>query len=148
MIRRPPRSTRTDTLFPYTTLFRSCPPPKPSNPQNRPTRRIGIKTNGFRMERLGRRVPPAAARLPRRYAARSLARRLCAEGARLARDDGVRERLRAETGRCRPAHAQLAPGIRRRGKHALGTYHTVGGANFVGRTAQLPLYCDEFYRDV
>src|SRR3546814_10541273 len=32
MIRRPPRSTRTDTLFPYTTLFRSphgdgCTPP-------------------------------------------------------------------------------------------------------------------------
>src|SRR3546814_10022114 len=24
MIRRPPRLTRTDTLFPYTTLFRSC----------------------------------------------------------------------------------------------------------------------------
>src|SRR3546814_8407642 len=33
MIRRPPRSTRTDTLFPYTTLFRSfgfryCPFPQ------------------------------------------------------------------------------------------------------------------------
>src|SRR3546814_5673415 len=34
MIRRPPRSTRTDTLFPYTTLFRSpwrpptAPPPR------------------------------------------------------------------------------------------------------------------------
>src|SRR3546814_16189016 len=28
MIRRPPRSTRTDTLFPYTTLFRS-PPARP-----------------------------------------------------------------------------------------------------------------------
>src|SRR3546814_15721808 len=27
MIRRPPRSTRTDTLFPYTTLFRSFHPP-------------------------------------------------------------------------------------------------------------------------
>src|SRR3546814_4229373 len=27
MIRRPPRSTRTDTLFPYTTLFRSLPVP-------------------------------------------------------------------------------------------------------------------------
>src|SRR3546814_17528981 len=27
MIRRPPRSTRTDTLFPYTTLFRSGVPP-------------------------------------------------------------------------------------------------------------------------
>src|SRR3546814_12965592 len=26
MIRRPPRSTRTDTLFPYTTLFRSPSP--------------------------------------------------------------------------------------------------------------------------
>src|SRR3546814_5820562 len=38
MIRRPPRSTRTDTLFPYTTLFRSfdeLPPltaPKPGVP--------------------------------------------------------------------------------------------------------------------
>src|SRR3546814_992804 len=27
MIRRPPRSTRTDTLFPYTTLFRSISSP-------------------------------------------------------------------------------------------------------------------------
>src|SRR3546814_4925915 len=27
MIQRPPRSTRTDTLFPYTTLFRSAPFP-------------------------------------------------------------------------------------------------------------------------
>src|SRR3546814_1243962 len=29
MIRRPPRSTRTDTLFPYTTLFRSRYDPVP-----------------------------------------------------------------------------------------------------------------------
>src|SRR3546814_9423738 len=29
MIRRPPRSTRTDTLFPYTTLFRAQPVPPP-----------------------------------------------------------------------------------------------------------------------
>src|SRR3546814_6047269 len=28
MIRRPPRSTRTDTLFPYTTLFRSLARPE------------------------------------------------------------------------------------------------------------------------
>src|SRR3546814_6081319 len=60
MIRRPPRSTRTDTLFPYTTLFRSwlgghhprrsfacalssspcrcspwfCPPPRTPNPRS------------------------------------------------------------------------------------------------------------------
>src|SRR3546814_20667023 len=34
MIRRPPRSTRTDTLFPYTTLFRSPNPefPIPARP--------------------------------------------------------------------------------------------------------------------
>src|SRR3546814_1367500 len=33
MIRRPPRSTRTDTLFPYTTLFRS---PLPARKGRRP----------------------------------------------------------------------------------------------------------------
>src|SRR3546814_11374975 len=32
MIRRPPRSTRTDTLFPYTTLFRSSRPDRLTNP--------------------------------------------------------------------------------------------------------------------
>src|SRR6056297_4320487 len=39
MIRRPPRSTRTDTLFPYTTLFRS---PRVSDARNdrRPRRRV------------------------------------------------------------------------------------------------------------
>src|SRR3546814_2113546 len=36
MIRRPPRSTRTDTLFPYTTLFRS-------SRQNRQTPTTGLK---------------------------------------------------------------------------------------------------------
>src|SRR3546814_20407920 len=58
MIRRPPRSTRTDTLFPYTTLFRSdvgidikgsvgrCDPPKThfrkSVEQEFPVARIGL----------------------------------------------------------------------------------------------------------
>src|SRR3546814_5652852 len=32
MIRRPPRSTRTATLFPYTTLFRSSPTPVGAHP--------------------------------------------------------------------------------------------------------------------
>src|SRR3546814_9423437 len=32
MIRRPPRSTRTDTLFPYTTLFRSMHFASPASP--------------------------------------------------------------------------------------------------------------------
>src|SRR3546814_1258127 len=45
MIRRPPRSTRTDTLFPYTTLFRSRLRPrkrlrrKPSPKRRRPRRK-------------------------------------------------------------------------------------------------------------
>src|SRR3546814_1979302 len=33
MIRRPPRSTRTDTLFPYTTLFRSRRDRPPTGPR-------------------------------------------------------------------------------------------------------------------
>src|SRR3546814_7460046 len=36
MIRRPPRSTRTDTLFPYTTLFRSAAPEAPAARSTRP----------------------------------------------------------------------------------------------------------------
>src|SRR3546814_20578778 len=40
MIRRPPRSTRTDTLFPYTTLFRSAAQQGPSAPIF--SRRIGL----------------------------------------------------------------------------------------------------------
>src|SRR3546814_3889874 len=35
MIRRPPRSTRTDTLIPYTTLFRSPPPARGGPPRAR-----------------------------------------------------------------------------------------------------------------
>src|SRR3546814_9507189 len=42
MIRRPPRSTRTDTLFPYTTLFRS----------SRDRRLIGLRAHPRRHHRL------------------------------------------------------------------------------------------------
>src|SRR3546814_10885578 len=52
MIRRPPRSTRTDTLFPYTTLFRSnwvCSPSRPGpfcrQPRRRSPRRSGEHTS-------------------------------------------------------------------------------------------------------
>src|SRR3546814_19768509 len=38
MIRRPPRSTRTDTLFPYTTLFRSRAPDKSLNKTDMPNK--------------------------------------------------------------------------------------------------------------
>src|SRR3546814_16495632 len=46
MIRRPPRSTRTDTLFPYTTLFRSF-------------REGGRACRGVRQGNGGRHAPPA-----------------------------------------------------------------------------------------
>src|SRR3546814_4152538 len=39
MIRRPPRSTRTDTLFPYTTLFRSAHQPDVRDLEDR---RLGV----------------------------------------------------------------------------------------------------------
>src|SRR3546814_5937400 len=42
MIRRPPRSTRTDTLFPYTTLFRS--------PSSRRLRHRHAEPLGFRAQ--------------------------------------------------------------------------------------------------
>src|SRR3546814_9297097 len=41
MIRRPPRSTRTDTLFPYTTLFRSPARPGPRRAVPRAGARAG-----------------------------------------------------------------------------------------------------------
>src|SRR3546814_1944431 len=71
-IRRPPRSTRTDTLFPYTTLFRSGPKPRfvrshpegifdkrallelPGNPNKRAPPRIVVKAGECRPN-LGRR---------------------------------------------------------------------------------------------
>src|SRR3546814_4117203 len=49
MIRRPPRSTRTDTLFPYTTLFRSPCPGRTATRRNSP-------------HRLGSRAHPPAAK--------------------------------------------------------------------------------------
>src|SRR3546814_12653088 len=45
MIRRPPRSTRTDTLFPYTTLFRSRRTP-PAQPFGKPQARAWIAADG------------------------------------------------------------------------------------------------------
>src|SRR3546814_13135918 len=48
MIRRPPRSTRTDTLFPYTTLFRSAsPPPKATAATHRRRSRGRKLSKGF-----------------------------------------------------------------------------------------------------
>src|SRR3546814_5715302 len=45
MIRRPPRSTRTDTLFPYTTLFRSAGALAVAD-ENRPHSRLSRSRSG------------------------------------------------------------------------------------------------------
>src|SRR3546814_2675337 len=57
MIRRPPRSTRTDTLFPYTTLFRSAAQPRPgaSRPRLRGVQRAPA---GAAHPQVVERVPP------------------------------------------------------------------------------------------
>src|SRR6056297_3803279 len=46
MLRRPPRSTRTDTLFPYTTLFRSRRPARPPHGRDRRRARAGPDHRG------------------------------------------------------------------------------------------------------
>src|SRR3546814_3818538 len=48
MIRRPPRSTRTDTLFPYTTLFRSS--AAPDLEPSRRSRSTPVQTSRRRLE--------------------------------------------------------------------------------------------------
>src|SRR3546814_1663424 len=52
MIRRPPRSTRTDTLFPYTTLFRAQPrhkrPTRPGPPPCGGDWRTGLRQDCLR----------------------------------------------------------------------------------------------------
>src|SRR3546814_14365925 len=61
MIRRPPRSTRTDTLFPYTTLFRSCRPWHVSAFPQLPFVRAAAGAGGGGDRHLGRRPGNRAA---------------------------------------------------------------------------------------
>src|SRR3546814_3090873 len=56
MIRRPPRSTRTDTLFPYTTLFRS--PQRASINGERSVLRMPRTEDGPAISRLVGDCPP------------------------------------------------------------------------------------------
>src|SRR3546814_10248886 len=59
MIRRPPRSTRTDTLFPYTTLFRSPANLALRGPGRSARRAAGRRSWGPRRARVpGRRATP------------------------------------------------------------------------------------------
>src|SRR3546814_5726453 len=51
MIRRPPRSTRTDTLFPYTTLFRSPTEQRPACKPQTPAPTTGVCDEGTNSHR-------------------------------------------------------------------------------------------------
>src|SRR3546814_5809576 len=62
MIRRPPRSTRTDTLFPYTTLFRSARALPAAGGARREVRRPGDVGAGCRLRRARHEVQRAARR--------------------------------------------------------------------------------------
>src|SRR3546814_4780897 len=63
MIRRPPRSTRTDTLFPYTTLFRSTRHERRDH--HRP-----LSRHVLALHRLGLRVTARRSGVPDRHAHR------------------------------------------------------------------------------
>src|SRR3546814_20032900 len=67
MIRRPPRSTRTDTLFPYTTLFRSDPARGEPSPLQRPiaAERLDCIGRTTRLIAAGRRQDRRRTELPR-----------------------------------------------------------------------------------
>src|SRR3546814_15330034 len=53
MIRLPPRSTRTDTLFPYTTLFRSAAAVVGEHPALAVAAEVGLRRRELRHRRLG-----------------------------------------------------------------------------------------------
>src|SRR3546814_15085031 len=105
MIRRPPRSTRTDTLFPYTTLFRSA-------------------RSGRDRTELSRRARPATQRLELGGRAAALGREFLSA---MARDIIVLRDLSAcwcdGTGRIRPMRMLVAredPDAHRRHREAAG----------------------------
>src|SRR3546814_13616289 len=89
MIRRPPRSTRTDTLFPYTTLFRSAARVDSQGPSRRRDLRRSTHAGSFR--RLLRRTESCAA---------DLARRAFLESARRLRIPEAQQLDRVHGGRC------------------------------------------------
>src|SRR3546814_19656796 len=82
MIRRPPRSTRTDTLFPYTTLFRSY------RPGCCPSR------TGWRWEQAGRKPAGSCGLLQALQVVQVVLAQLAGEAARMA----VADRLAVDVG--------------------------------------------------
>src|SRR3546814_16517777 len=109
MIRRPPRSTRTDTLFPYTTLFRSI-------GQRIVERDIGLDTDdreipGRRPVTIGQRLGRDIAVRPREQEQRArIGRQRRGDRMRLGKVAGQAERPRLATGNTDPRQPS-APAI-------------------------------------
>src|SRR3546814_1776253 len=118
MIRRPPRSTRTDTLFPYTTLFRSAVPCAGSGVRRRrPVARVLRRP--LPPDRRSRAAEPGL-REPRR---RPLGSGAAAAGGRLAAGGGL----------CRRGRPLRALGTAR-----AGTAPDMTASAFPGRSADTP----------
>src|SRR3546814_16154660 len=84
MIRRPPRSTRTDTLFPYTTLFRS--PVQFTNPNLTTVILSALSKNGLSPTRLEVEITEGVFLAENAYTLATL-HQLEAIGVRIALDD-------------------------------------------------------------
>src|SRR3546814_6340132 len=113
MIRRPPKSTRTDTLFPYTTLFRSADAPRRGAAAAAPARRYLLWRQGRAREgaRGADRRRGSLRRAPRPRYRRATRRRL---------DRNAGDRTAARLRDLRPR--QIAGGARR-GRTACPALH-------------------------
>src|SRR3546814_2553472 len=103
MLRRPPRSTRTDTLFPYTTLFRST-----ASAVRMPTTAIAISSS-IRVK--PRALPLAAISVPQDLAPgnapRAAALRVHRDGAERSRGSADHQQFLDQRRQRRHAHAQV-----------------------------------------
>src|SRR3546814_529128 len=125
MVRRPPRSTRTDTLFPYTTLFRSF-------------RSSLFRPSGWFRWSCGRSVPSAGCEAGHRRGARKPKRGQSKKGAtsssRHARRSTCKRRfIRASTGKT-PVRRRA---YRRGGGFGQGKRPVSGGGGVYAKVAEI-----------
>src|SRR3546814_17001349 len=130
MIRRTPRSTRTDTLFTYTTLFRSAPASDPDDLARFRVRRAAA--GGVERSRRGR---------AERHRPRGRGRHALGDGLRdLLRADVLRGRLPPVQARAgRPGDAAGRHLVRGQGPHHRRRHHAAGNLKMTkSLTALIP----------
>src|SRR3546814_7049076 len=158
MVRRPPKSTRTDTLFPYTTLFRSARAPAPAagsdrrrHPRRRAQRVECVEGSSAARPLLAhgvaalRRACSGGPRRPRE--GRQGGAEGKAEGRRLERQGYCRAPaprlpLLLEWPRCRQPPAPCPPGARGRGERRAPAHrHQIGRAHVLTPVTNAHLVC-------